>query len=97
MQLIHNKRLKPLTRNLHNRYHAEGMAERVKKLVAELKAYCQAKGIRQVQLADELKVSTQWVKRLVHRAKAADRREGIRDSGMVKDQAEAQETQKAKS
>jgi DNA-binding transcriptional regulator YiaG len=61
MQLIHNKRLKPLTRNLHNRYHAEGMAERVKKLVADLKAYCQAKGIRQVQLADELKVSTQWV------------------------------------
>jgi DNA-binding transcriptional regulator YiaG len=61
MQLIHNKRLKPLTRNLYNRHHAEGMAERVKKLVAELKAYCQAKGIRQVQLADELKVSTQWV------------------------------------
>jgi DNA-binding transcriptional regulator YiaG len=61
MQLIRTKPPKPLTRNFHNRYHAERMAERVKKLVADLKAHCQEKGFTQVELAEVFKVSTQWV------------------------------------
>ena len=61
MQLIRTKRLKPLTRNFHNRYHAKRMAERVKKLVADLKAYCQEKGFTQVEIAEVFKVSPQWI------------------------------------